>query len=77
MRRLTTKTSKYHLDVSQLFDQCFRGFLLSLCVGTQTNKICEDYDEHVSRDIQHLDLQLYFLELKIKILEFEMIDAKI
>ena len=27
---LTTKTSKYHLDVSQLSDQCFRGFLLGL-----------------------------------------------
>jgi hypothetical protein len=27
---LTTETSKYHLDVSQLSDQCFRGFLFSL-----------------------------------------------
>jgi hypothetical protein len=27
---LTTNTSKYHLDVSQLFDQGFTGFLLSL-----------------------------------------------
>ena len=27
---MTTKTSKYHLDVSQLSDQCFRDFLLSL-----------------------------------------------
>jgi hypothetical protein len=27
---LTTKTSKYHLDLIQLSDQCFRGFPLSL-----------------------------------------------
>ena len=27
---LTTKTPKYHLDVSQLSDQCFSSFLLSL-----------------------------------------------
>jgi hypothetical protein len=27
---LTSKTSKYYLDVSQLSDQCYSGFLLSL-----------------------------------------------
>jgi hypothetical protein len=27
---LTTKTSKHHFDVSQLSDQCYTGFLLSL-----------------------------------------------
>jgi hypothetical protein len=28
--KISSQTSKYHLDVSQLSDRCFTGFLLSL-----------------------------------------------
>ena len=31
-----------------------------LCVGTHKNKICEDYDEYVSRDMLHLGFPTIF-----------------
>jgi hypothetical protein len=34
---LTTKTSKYHIDVSQLSDQCFGGFFLRILTKNRSN----------------------------------------
>ena len=35
-----------------------------MCVGTHKNKICEDYDEHVSRDMLHLGFPTIFSRTK-------------
>jgi hypothetical protein len=40
---LTTRTLKYHLDVSQLSDQCFRSFLLSLLTKKSKHFLFENF----------------------------------
>ena len=35
-----------------------------MCVGTHKNKICEDYDGHVSRDMLHLGFPTIFSRTK-------------
>jgi hypothetical protein len=35
-----------------------------LCFGTHKNKICEDYDEHVLRDMLHLGFPTIFSRTK-------------
>ena len=37
-----------------------------MCVGTHKNKICEDYDGHVSRDMLHLGLPTILSRTKNK-----------
>jgi hypothetical protein len=46
---LTTKTSKYHLDVSQLSGQCFRGFLLSLLSKKSKDSFSRDLKKFILR----------------------------